>query len=43
VWVGGPVLSGVKDARLVVIKPPSGSSASASPSPSASGSAASGS
>ena len=27
VWVGGPVLSGVKDARLVVIRPPSGSSA----------------
>ena len=24
VWVGGPVLSGVKDARLVVIRPPSG-------------------
>ena len=23
VWVGGPVLSGVKDARLVVIRPPS--------------------
>jgi hypothetical protein len=43
VWVGGPVLSGVKDARLVVIKPPSGSSASTSPSPSASSSAPSGS
>lgn len=40
VWVGGPVLSGVKDARLVVIRPPSGSS---SPAPSASSSAASGS
>ena len=36
VWVGGPVLSGVKDARLVVIKPPSGASASSSPSPAAS-------
>jgi hypothetical protein len=43
VWVGGPVLSGVKDARLIVIKPPSGSSASSSPSPSAPGSPASGS
>ena len=43
VWVGGPVLSGIKDARLVVIKPPSGSSSPASPSPSASSSAASGS
>ena len=43
VWVGGPVLSGVKDARLVVIRPPSGSSSPASPAPSASGSAASGS
>jgi hypothetical protein len=36
VWVGGPVLSGVKDARLVVIRPPSGASASSSPSPAAS-------
>jgi hypothetical protein len=36
VWVGGPVVSGAKDARLIVIRPPSGSSASASPSPSAS-------
>ena len=35
VWVGGPVVSGAKDARLIVIRPPSGS-ASASPSPSAS-------
>ena len=43
VWVGGPVVSGVKDARLVVIRPPSGSSRPASPAPSASGSAASGS
>ena len=45
VWVGGPVLSGVKDARLVVIRPPSGSSSPASPAspaPSASSSAASG-
>jgi hypothetical protein len=40
VWVGGPVVSGAKDARLIVIRPPSGSSASPgpSPSPSASGS-----
>ncbi len=43
VWVGGPVLSGVKDARLVVIKPPSGASASSSPSPAASSGSASGS
>ena len=43
VWVGGPVLSGVKDARLVVIRPPSGSPSPASPAPSASSSAASGS
>jgi hypothetical protein len=43
VWVGGPVLSGVKNARLVVIRPPSGSASPASPAPSASGSAASGS
>ena len=35
VWVGGPVVSGAKDARLIVIRPPSGSSGSASPSPSA--------
>ena len=33
VWVGGPVVSGAKDARLIVIRPPSGSSAPASPSP----------
>ncbi len=33
VWVGGPVVSGAKDARLIVIRPPSGSSGSASPSP----------
>jgi hypothetical protein len=39
VWVGGPVVSGAKDARLVVIRPPSGSSASSSPSPSPSPSA----
>ena len=43
VWVGGPVLSGVKDARLVVIKPPSGGSASSSPSPAPSSGSASGS
>jgi hypothetical protein len=43
VWVGGPVLSGVRDARLVVIKPPSGGSASSSPSPAASSGSASGS
>ena len=43
VWVGGPVLSGVKDARLVVIKPPSGASASSSPSPAAPSSPAAGS
>ena len=35
VWVGGPVISGAKDARLIVIKPPSGSSSPSSP-PSAS-------
>jgi hypothetical protein len=33
VWVGGPVVSGAKDARLIVIRPPSGSSAPASPPP----------
>ncbi len=33
VWVGGPVVSGAKDARLVVIRPPSASSPSSSPSP----------
>jgi hypothetical protein len=38
VWAGGPVVSGAKDARLVVIRPPSGSSASSSPSPSPSAS-----
>jgi hypothetical protein len=43
VWVGGPVLSGVKDARLIVIKPPSGASASSSPSPAAPSGSASGS
>src|SRR5580693_5989103 len=43
VWVGGPVLSGVRDARLVVIKPPSGGSTSSSPSPAASSGSASGS
>ncbi len=43
VWVGGPVLSGVKDARLVVIRPPSGAAPSSSPSPAASGGSASGS
>ena len=43
VWVGGPVVSGAKDARLIVIKPPSGASASSSPAPAASSSPASGS
>jgi len=43
VWVGGPVVSGVRDARLVVIRPPSGGSASSSPSPAASSGPASGS
>lgn len=42
VWVGGPVVSGAKDARLVVIRPPSAPSGSApstaTPAPSASGS-----
>ncbi|HUY51637.1 MAG TPA: hypothetical protein VMV92_39035 [Streptosporangiaceae bacterium] len=42
VWVGGPVVSGAKDARLIVIRPPAGaaasSSPSASPAPSAPGS-----
>jgi hypothetical protein len=39
VWVGGPVVSGAKDARLIVIRPPSpGSPASPAPSPPASGS-----
>ncbi len=33
VWVGGPVVSGAKDARLVVIRPPSASAPSSSPSP----------
>jgi hypothetical protein len=37
VWVGGPVVSGARDARLVVIRPPSPPSSSASPSPSAAG------
>ena len=41
VWVGGPVVSGAKDARLIVIRPPSGSSAAASPSPPASSSSSS--
>jgi hypothetical protein len=37
VWVGGPVNSGTKDARLIVIRPPAGSSpASPSVTPSAS-------
>ena len=44
VWVGGPVVSGAKDARLVVIRPPSApSSSSPAPAPSPSGSSASGS
>ena len=42
VWVGGPVVSGAKDARLVVIRPPSAPSApnagTPTPAPSASGS-----
>jgi hypothetical protein len=39
VWVGGPVVSGAKDARLIVIRPPSpGSPASPAPPPPASGS-----
>ena len=37
VWVGGPVLSGAKDARLIVIRPPV-PPASAAPAPTASGS-----
>jgi hypothetical protein len=41
VWVGGPVVSGARDARLIVIRPPSGSSASASPTPPAPSSASS--
>jgi hypothetical protein len=36
VWVGGPVISGAKDARLIVIRPPS--APGATPAPSASGS-----
>jgi hypothetical protein len=39
VWVGGPVVSGAKNARLIVIRPPSpGSRTSPAPSPPASGS-----
>ena len=37
VWVGGPVVSGAKDARLVVIRPPSAPSSPSSPSPVAPG------
>jgi hypothetical protein len=37
VWVGGPVVSGAKDARLIVIRPPSAPT-TATPAPSASGS-----
>ncbi len=37
VWVGGPVISGARDARLIVIRPPSAPHA-ATPAPSASGS-----
>jgi hypothetical protein len=37
VWVGGPVVSGAKNARLIVIRPPSAPS-TATPAPSASGS-----
>ena len=53
VWVGGPVLSGVRNARLVVIRPPSGAAppgaapsgaaASSSPSPTPSSGSAPGS
>ena len=42
VWVGGPVVSGAKDARLIVIAPPGGAAGvapSPAPSPSASSSA----
>ena len=42
VWVGGPVVSGARDARLIVIRPPSAPSTPA-PAPSASSSSASGS
>jgi len=41
VWVGGPVVSGAKDARLIVVAPPGGAAGvapSPAPSPSASGS-----
>ncbi len=40
VWVGGPVVSGAKDARLIVIRPPTppAAPAAAAPAPSASGS-----
>ena len=42
VWLGGPVVSGAKDARLVVIRPPSppttGAPSTATPAPPASGS-----
>ena len=34
VWVGGPVLSGAKDARLVVLRPPTPAPATPSPTPS---------
>jgi hypothetical protein len=37
VWVGGPVIHGARDARLIVIRPPSAPKA-ATPAPSASGS-----
>lgn len=44
VWVGGPVVSGTKDARLVVIRPPSApSSSSPAPAPPAASSSGSGS
>ena len=43
VWVGGPVVSGAKDARLIVIRPPSGPAASSSASPSPAASSSSGS
>ncbi len=37
VWIGGPVNSGVKDARLIVVRPPA-APGTATPAPSASGS-----
>jgi hypothetical protein len=34
VWVGGPVIGGAKDARLVILRPPVPASAAPSPTPS---------